>query len=69
MSAIATEVETIWRMPGAIGVARRRSPLGWLGLRRARVAVLRFLDSLVPPGPPATSSTDETDWPRYPGFQ
>lgn len=68
MSAIATEVETIRRMPDAIGAARRRSPPRRFGLRRARVAILRFLDSLVPPRPPAASSTDEADWPRYPGF-
>ena len=67
MNAIVTEMPTIWRMPGAAGAARRRSPLLRLGLRRARAAVLRFLDSLVPPGPPR-SSTDGTDWPRYPGF-
>jgi hypothetical protein len=68
MNAIVTEMPTIWRMPGAAGAAQRRSPLGWLRLRRARAAVLRFLDSLVPPGPPTPSSTDEIDWPRFPGF-
>jgi len=67
MNAIVTEMATIWRMVGAAGAARRRSPPRRIGLRRAGVAILRLLDVLVPPGPPR-SPTDETDWPRYPGF-
>ena len=68
MSAIATELETIWRAPEAAGAARRRSPLLRLGPRRARVAVLRFLEALVPPSARPPSPAEETDWPRFPGF-
>jgi len=67
MSAIVFEVETVCRTPAAGGAARGRPLLREIGLRRARAAVLRFLEALVPPGP-SPLLADEIDWPRFPGF-
>jgi hypothetical protein len=67
MSAIATDLKSIRRMPVAVGAARRQPPLSQLFLRRARAVLLQFLEALVPPGAPPSSDTDEADWPRFPG--
>jgi hypothetical protein len=68
MNAIVFEVETVCSAPAAARTARGRPLLRGLGLRRARAAVLRFLEALIVPGPPSPLLADETDWPRYPGF-
>jgi hypothetical protein len=68
MSAIATDLETIWRLPPAVDAARRHPPLSQLSLRRAKAVVLQFLDTLVPPpGALSSSDMDDSDWPRFPG--
>jgi hypothetical protein len=67
VKATLAETRTIWRAPNAVAAARCFSALQRLGLRHAHIAILRFLDALVPPGVPPFR-VDETDWPRFPGI-
>lgn len=68
MKATLAATRIIWQAPGAAAAALRSSGVRRPLLRRAHIAILRFLDGLVGQGARPPSQGDETDWPRFPGI-